>query len=331
VRIVLIRQRPSIGDCLLLGPLVEAAKHRYPDSKLTVITDATYMGGALPRIFAGLPGVDRVELIDSMEWTTETNREIDPKLRGAATQPLPQTVSRADVVLDCNAAFMLYERLYKGNPPYGIAEFWLRHHNLLGYQSSLLPHYQVSDLAQAQVTEWKAQNNPEDKAMIAIVLRAGDSARDWDYDGKSSFLCQALYTMGYLPVTVDPIKTINSPYAKAFIGRPIDQVAAFLALCKLTVTPDTGLLHLSEAVGTPQVALWGIMRPELRVRGYDCAVVPKHSLGYCAGGDSTCKCPWTFQKWSCMRRLSPTMILAGIEEQLLVIRKRESWCIDHAK
>src|SRR5205809_730056 len=124
MRIALIRQRPSIGDVLLLGPLIREIKRTYPGSHLTVITDPTYISGALVTAFEGIPGIDRIDQILARDWTTESNKLIDPSLRFADTEP-PYTVSRADKVFDCNAAFMQFERDFNGKTPYGISEFWL--------------------------------------------------------------------------------------------------------------------------------------------------------------------------------------------------------------
>jgi 3',5'-cyclic AMP phosphodiesterase CpdA len=314
--IVLIRQRPSIGDALLLAPLIDQLKQKFPDHALTVITDAQYLGGALPIIFRGIPGVDRVECIDSHEWTTLDNTRIDRTLRGVATHLPPQTIKTANKVLDCNTAFMDLERAYKGKPPFGIAEHWLRYHNQYDSSVSLLPRYSVSDDARKAVDPWLSEYNPSNKPMVGIVLRAGDPVRDWDFDNKSSVVALWLHTNGYMPVGIDYARPLNSPYGISYVGRPIDRVAALIERCRAILTPDTGLLHLAQAVGTPQIALWGIMPPELRVAGYNCVVVPKSSLGYCADGAPSCQCYWKFQRWSCLRRITPTMIIEGLQEVL---------------
>jgi ADP-heptose:LPS heptosyltransferase len=318
MKLVVIRQRPSIGDCLLLAPLIQQLKKVYEGSHLSVVTDSQYLSGALPKVFEGIPGVDHIECIDSREWTTEPNRRIDPALLGAATEPLPYTVSHANKVLDCNAAFMEFERTYGGKPPHGIAEFWLRHHCLYHDGVNLLPVYEVPEQAQQAADEWIERNNPTGRPMVGVVMRAGNPVRDWDFDGRSSMIAAYLHTSGYLPVGIDPTKTLNSIYAVSCIGKQIDFVAGIIKRMRLILTPDTGLLHLAQAVGTPQVALWGIMPPELRMKGYDCIVVPKKSLGFCKDSDElrSCKCHWKFQQWSCIHRITPTMIFNALGEAL---------------
>jgi len=312
MKTVLIRQRPSIGDCLLLSPLIGQLKH------VTVITDAQYLNGALPLIFQGIPGVDRVECIDSLEWTTPPNQQIDPLLFGAATSPLPYTVKTANLVLDCNAAFIQFEREHAGLPPYGIAKFWLKHHNLYDPNANLLPKYNISEKKREEVAQWLWEKNPDKKPMVGIVLRAGAWPRDWNYNCLASKIADWLYTRGYMPVGIDPIKPLVNSYGISCVGKQIDFVAALLEQCTAILTPDTGILHLAQAVNIPQVALWGIIPPALRVEGYDCIVVPKKSLGYCQTPDelATCQCPWKFQQWSCLRRITLSMIINGLKEVL---------------
>jgi heptosyltransferase-2 len=76
-------------------------------------------------------------------------------------------------------------------------------------------------------------------------------------------------------------------------------VARSLAGCTLTLTNDSGLLHLSEAVGTPVVALFG---PTVRAFGYqptlpqsrllevdlDCRPCSRNGKRPCWRGDHAC-------------------------------------------
>jgi len=64
--------------------------------------------------------------------------------------------------------------------------------------------------------------------------------------------------------------------------QPLLAVARGLAGCALTLTNDSGLLHLSEAVGTPVVALFG---PTVRAFGYEPSLPSSHLLEV----DLTCR------------------------------------------
>lgn len=313
-KIALIRQRPAFGDALLLGPLINAIKSKHLNSCLTVITDATYMLGALPLVFDHINGVDRIECINSIEWTTEDNRAIDPALRASGTE-VPYTVKTADIVIDCNSYFIEFERQHHGAAPYGIAEFWLKFHKYYEPGMDLLPHFKVTDNSRKEVMQWmheKAIKTP----MVGIVLRAGDPIRDWDFGGLSTQLVDWLHTTGYTAIGIDPLKPLPSVYGHSCIGKKLDFVAALLEQCKLVITPDTGMLHLSQAVGTGTLALWGIMPPELRMRGYNCKVIPENSLGYCEDGKPDCQLNCKAQRWSCLKRITLPMIIKGLKESL---------------
>lgn len=313
-KVVLIRQRPAIGDALLLYPLIKAIKTKFLNSYLTVITDSCYCGGALPLIFSQMPEVDQVECIEPMEWTTDSNKRVDPILY-AAGKDIPYTIAHADLIFDCNGAFIEFERAYGDEVPYGIAEFWLRHFDIYSPEINLLPYFEVTSDRQADVATWQKEQNIV-KPMVGIVLRAGDPVRDWDFNNLSNDISDWLHTSGYTPVGIDPIKSLTSIYGRSCVGKKLDFVAALLQACTLVLTPDTGLLHLAQAVGTPTVALWGIMRPELRVKGYNTVVVPKNSLGYCPLEELACKRCWLFQRWSCMKRITLPMIIDGLQEAL---------------
>lgn len=316
LKIVVIRQRPAFGDALLLQPLLKAIREKYANGHITVVTDPDYMGGALSIMFEAMDEVDRVEYVPSLEWTTEENKVVDPVLY-AAGKDIPYTVTKADILFDCNAAFIQFERQYNNRnpPPYGIAEFWLRHFDLYTPETDILPHYTPNKSCIEVVNQWKVDNNIS-KPMIGIVLRAGDAIRDWDFNGLSTQVADWLHTSGYVPVGIDPIKTLPSMYGYSCVGKKLDYVAALLQQCKVVLTPDTGLLHLTQAVGTPTVALWGIMEPKLRVQGYNCKVVPEQSLGYCDDKRECITCRRSSQQWSCLKRIRLPMIINALQEKL---------------
>lgn len=315
-RIVIVRQRPAIGDALLLGPLIREVKAKFPKSTLTVITDPLYMAGALPTTFEGIPGVDRVEHIPMTEWTDQANKNVDNGVRMASDE-LPETIKRADLVLYCNAGYIELERHHKGNPPYGIAEFWCREHGFFQEGMTLLPTFEPKSELVDLAHDWLVEK-AGGKTAVGVVLAAGDPVRDWNYENMANRVVDWLYTRGCAVITIDPYRSMQSNYATPCVGQRLDYVAALLYNLDLVLTPDTGLLHLSQAVGTKTVSMWGIMEPELRTQGYDTIIVPKQCLGFCQGAEQLrhCQCGWKFQQWSCLRRLTLNQIIAGLEEGL---------------
>lgn len=311
MKIVLVRQRPSIGDCLLLSPVIRELKIKYPNSELVVITNNQYMAGALNAVFAGIEGVDRVESISPYVWTTASNKAVDSTL-AAVNGADPLSVASADLVLDANGGFILLERDHAGTPPYGISEFWLKHFNLYVGNMSILPEYHVPAWAKTEVDAWLPNGN-----YVGIILKSGHICRDWDYGNKSARIADWLYTRGITPIGIDPVMAIDSDYAISCIGKRLPFVAEVIRRCKFVLTPDTGMVHLAQAVGTRTVSMWGIMPPILRTKGYDTITIPENSRGVCGKENYNCECQWPFQRWSCMRRITLTDIIQGCEKALI--------------
>lgn len=312
MHIVLVRQQPSIGDCLLLSPLTREIKRANPEAKLTVITDPSYMGGALLRVFEGNPYVDSVEGIPVSEWVSDAYR---PLVAGL-TDPdpiIPASIRKANKVFYCDGAFVQYEREHNGQTPLGIAEFWLDYHKF-GSAANALPVYVTDPKIDEQVSvDFQGRNN-----LVGIVLKSGAYYRDWNVGKMGQQLCDYLHTSGFTPVSIDPIQKLHNSYALSVVGKQLPYVASLIKQCKFVITPDTGLLHLAQAVGTKTVALWGIMDPYLRVKGYNTVVVPSKSLGLCSGQEANiCSCcRWKFQQWSCMNRITLRMVTDGIERAI---------------
>ncbi|HRX50226.1 MAG TPA: glycosyltransferase family 9 protein [Candidatus Krumholzibacteria bacterium] len=99
-------------------------------------------------------------------------------------------------------------------------------------------------------------------------------------------------------------------------GRPLVEVAAALGRCRAAVTNDSGLLHLSEAVGTPVTALFG---PTVRAFGY-APLLPASRL---LESDLECRpCSRTGSRpchrgdLACLATLAPEQVSEALEQVL---------------
>jgi ADP-heptose:LPS heptosyltransferase len=297
-----------MGDCILLQPFIrELSKHHNGKAHITVVTDNQWGAGVAPRIFRAMPEVNAVESVATEIWTTQSNRDVDPMARLAGNN-VPHSVKTADAVYDCNGNFIKFERDWQGEPPFGIAEYWLKLYNLPS--EDCLPKLQFDADYGIKWSQKHAIKTP----LIGFVLKSGSPIRDFNLE-RMRGLIEWAHTSGYRCATIDPSLKFEIPYVIPIIGEPIDKVASMMMRMRLIVTPDTGIMHLAQAIGVPTVSLWGIMEPKLRVQGYDSIAVPRESLGVC--NDPGCKqCGWKFQQWSCMNRITPTMVIGAIEERL---------------
>jgi len=105
--------------------------------------------------------------------------------------------------------------------------------------------------------------------LIAIVLRGSTPIRSWTYENIKKLI---KISPEYNFVLLDHQKIYGFDNYKNVIDlqgkTTIREAVAVIKLCNAVITPDTGLMHCAGAVGTPFVALFGSIDPELRVSHY---------------------------------------------------------------
>jgi heptosyltransferase-2 len=160
---------------------------------------------------------------------------------------------------------------------------------------------------------------------IAIAPAAAWPTKEWPQE-KVLELARGLVESGRSVVFV------STPEERARLGRLSEwasgkdrvawfdgdllAIAALLARCPLAITPDSGLLHLACAVGTPAIALFGSTVPEL---GFAPAGEGNRVIEV-ALGCRPCsihgrrRCP--LGHFACMRKLDPRVVLAQALDRL---------------
>mgnify|MGYP001060570645 CR=1 FL=1 len=95
-------------------------------------------------------------------------------------------------------------------------------------------------------------------------------------------------------------------------GLPLPALAARLASCRVVVTNDSGLLHLSEAAGTPVLALFG---PTVRAFGYFPLLPGSRVLEIaldCRPCSRNGRRPCWRRDLACLERIAPSDALAAL-------------------
>lgn len=70
-----------------------------------------------------------------------------------------------------------------------------------------------------------------------------------------------------------------SPFTNLVGKTSLREAAGVLALARVAIGPDTGLMHLSTAMGTPVVSLWGATSPvRTGPYGYESLVIPGEAI-----------------------------------------------------
>ena len=105
--------------------------------------------------------------------------------------------------------------------------------------------------------------------LIGVALRGNFPHRSWPRRHVEAFT--AVATDAGLACVVfdrDERALVNGRQVINACGLALDRVAALVERCDVIVTPDTGLLHLAAALGTPFVGIYGPVPPELRAAHY---------------------------------------------------------------
>lgn len=135
------------------------------------------------------------------------------------------------------------------------------------------------------VTEWRFAFDEEERAeqerffrrfdrpVLAVVLRTTREDKDWMPERYARVLEVAEDDLGLQPVFVgsaaEAERAVAGEVARLTRAEPVDalandlrRLAWILDGSALTLSPDTGPLHVSNAVGTPVVGLYGATDPK---------------------------------------------------------------------
>ncbi len=263
----------SLGDCVLLCPLLEHLK-RAGAEEVVVLTKRAYA-----ELFSSATGVDRVVALD----------------RGAGAGTLWRTAGafrdRGYAIIDAHAS--LRSRLLCARAGHAQARIqkdtrarvdlimWKRRANL----PTMLERYaklcapvgvETPVLSPGGLRLPSAAMNAASRAMgdspfVAVAPGSRWPAKRWNGFAR---LCETLARDQRVLLVGDAAdRAFTEPIARALGARcldiagtlPLMETAAHVARCRLFVGNDSGLMHLAEAAGVPVVALFG---PTVEAFGY---------------------------------------------------------------
>ena len=289
---ILVVRLDGIGDCVLTLPLLDALRHRFPASRITVLVSP-----AAQTLFEGHPSVDEVltlrtlrhsslprfarTLIEALHtwWTTLRGREFDIAInpRWDADVYLASflcATTRAAVTAGFDDATSPYKaRVNRGfhntwtvRVPAGPTQHEVLHGlalaNALGCHRAqpAPPQLRISDSQAESASAWL---NPGNRIPVALGLPAAEVRRRWTTDGYLTCLRQLDRHAKILPVlfaddeTAPDAHRLSDAFPEARIAHrlPLAQTAAILSQCALFIGSDSGLGHIASAAGCPTLTL----------------------------------------------------------------------------
>ena len=278
---ILIVLHGSIGDVTRALPLANLVRRRYPGARLSWSVE--------PPVFPLVehhPAVDEVILFDRSRWW----RSLGPFLKRIRSKQF-------ELVLDLQRLLKSgFISWWSGAPhrlgfhPCDSKEFnWLfnNHHiPAAGDGISKLSHYlKFAEWLgiEPHPVEWRLQLLPQEQASVESMLRevggpfavffVGSRWESKQWFPGDTAKCAAEIQKRYGLEIVLLGSREDSPFADEvrgfglqrltnWVGKTsLRQAIGILGRAQVSVGPDTGLMHISAAVGTPVVSLWGATSP----------------------------------------------------------------------
>jgi heptosyltransferase-2 len=271
--IVIIRLG-RMGDVTLTAPTIKNLRLMYPESKILFITREMYK--PLAEI---LPGVNRVLTFP------DEGRYFDLiKLCSAIDEYEPR------LVVDLHKNFRSFHLATLTKAPYRVVYHKRRKERLAAVHEkkflSPVPH--TIDLYNTVLDELNGEkmsrlpdlNLPDEvlngrlpaREAVAIVPGASSPVKAWPAERFAQLAERIIYDFK-IPVMLflggqeksleSEFQSLPEEHLTVYHNHPLVDIAALLSHCRMTITNDSGLMHVSSSVGTPTVALFGPTHEQL--------------------------------------------------------------------
>ena len=204
-------------------------------------------------------------------------------------------------------------------------DHYLQYVSYLGAPPPVLPDFGLSSLSTNFLPAQLIAALPPD--YVVVVMGSSWVSKDWTYEGYRELLESLLKrgTHGIVLVgdssqaeSADHLKKeLASDGLVNLTGRTtLLELTAILKGAAVSVGPDSGPGHLSAAVGTPYVALFGPTDP-VRVAPYGCQDLVVQADTECIRCyRKSCR----FEGPNCMAEITATMVMEKIEQALIIGR-----------
>ncbi len=187
--------------------------------------------------------------------------------------------------------------------------------------------FPVTAAAAAWAQDWRHTAGLAEQPYVVVHPGAGAPVKLWPAPAWAAVI-DRLLSRGLAVVLTgstteaglvsDIVRQVHGPVHTLAGGTDLDQLAALMQQCRLTVGLDSGPMHLAVAVGAPTVHLYGPVAVATfgpwgnpahhRVVTSDWTCVPCNRLDFAAA-----ELPWH----PCVRAITPTDVLQAIDTVLL--------------
>lgn len=268
-KILLIRPG-GMGDAVLTLPLVAALRTRFPSAEIHALAE-----GRNHEVYAigetGISEVVRYDLNPTVTFFRLRRRHYDLVLDTEQFHAL-STIYASRLGAGRVAGFATFgRRAMLTNPAaysegdYEIYSFLRLFEAITGDQAPFDPEAPFLSPS-ANYMSWADEKLGGGQPVASVMCAAGAERRLWPVD-RLSAACAHLKSKGLRIALIgggdgraraaDVARNLGGGFIDFTGGATLGQTAAILNRSALCLTPDTGVLHLAYAVGTPTVSLFG--------------------------------------------------------------------------
>ncbi len=269
----------SFGDIILTEPITRALKNHAPEARVYFITRAEF--AQVPALFESVDEVIPCETDGSVDAATPLGREVtfesvldlQNNLRSCRVGRRLKKRRLVRYSRPILRRFLLVKMpwLWRGDLEHTI-DLYADALGSLGVElADRVPRIKVGEEAARRAMRQIGEDASE-MPIVALCPGGSSEYKRWP-ETYFSDLASLLASSGLCPVLVGSeedgtvLETVaagsRSSCSQAVISGDVGEVAAVLSLAAVTVTNDSGLMHLAAAAGSRVVAIFGPTSPSL--------------------------------------------------------------------
>jgi len=275
----------AVGDAVHALPVINAIKREHPKAHITWVMQA----GALTNLLTGHPAVDEVipfVRADGWRGFAAVRRQVQERefdcvlvLQPYLKSGIVASFSKSPVILGFNRArardlsWVFSTHRLPAHPLQHMQDQYLEFAQWLGIDPLPLT-WKIGPWNDAE-REWqRAFMSQFDRPIVPIVVATSKPQKDWPAERwaevcdalSSDYGLQPVLVGGRSPREVEAERIIlaaarTKPFSALGNGG-LRGLAAIIEKSALVISPDTGPLHLSVALGVPVISLLGYTNPK---------------------------------------------------------------------
>jgi ADP-heptose:LPS heptosyltransferase len=308
---VVIIRLSSFGDVVLTEPVARTLRERHPAGTLWFVTNSPYSG--IPEMFAS---VDKV-IAYSRQGDNRELAEIGNEVVFDLVLDLQNNRRSHGITRMLRARRILRHRKQRFQRLLSVYIPWIwkgrLRHTVESYFDVVAPlGWEAGDLTPVvrppERSIEQAANCLGEGSFVGICPGGSSEHKRWSSEHFVE-LISILRSRGQRIALIgseedrSPVESIlqmaGRDDARAYIGTDVGLIAGLLSLCPVTITNDSGLMHLAAAVGSRVIAIFGPTSPVLGfgptaqgsvivTRGLTCSPCSFHGNRPCRYGTREC-------------------------------------------